>query len=153
MSATNDLISLDEAMLRGTDEFSEDLLTPMPRSTAEQEFPILIKSGAAGGEQVSTPTKPITPVESPEPALPPAAITRLALAIFVAVLVPIFTFTVIPDFAGRITVVVLVASSVLSTLLQSGLIGLLAQDRGVLVMVLCVIVYGGVMAAAAATFH
>ncbi|KAK0384479.1 hypothetical protein NLU13_8565 [Sarocladium strictum] len=153
LSATNDLISLDEAMLRGTDEFSEDLLTPMPRSTAEQEFPILIKSGAAGGEKVSTPAKPITPVESPEPALPPAAITRLALAIFIAVLVPIFTFTVIPDFAGRITVVALVASSVLSTLLQSGLIGLLAEDRGVLVMVLCVIVYGGVMAAAAATFH
>lgn len=139
-------------MLRGADEYSEDLLTPMPRSATEPEFPILVKSGAADGEKVKAPVKPNAPVEPPKPALPPSAITHLALAIFVAVLVPIFTFAVIPDFAGRITVVVLVASSVLSTLLQSGLVGLLIEDRGVLALMLCVIVYGGVMATTAATF-
>lgn len=152
LGATNDLIALDEAMLRGTDDFSEDLLTPMPRSATEPEFPIQLKGIGHDGEKIKGPIK-LGAAQPPKPALPPAALTHLALAIFVAVLVPIFTFAVIPDFAGRLTVVALVVSSVMSTLMQSGIIKLLIEDRGVLALIVCVVAYGGVMATAAATFR
>lgn len=153
LGVTNDLIALDEALLRGTDEYSEDLLTPMPRSATEPEFPLQLKAAGLDGDKPRGPSKANGSVEAPKAALPPAALTHLALAIFVAVLVPIFTFAVIPDFAGRLTVVVLVVSSVLSTLMQSGIIRLLVEDRGMLALVLCVIAYGGVMSTAAATFR
>ncbi|KAL2210926.1 hypothetical protein CC79DRAFT_1366300 [Sarocladium strictum] len=153
LSATNDLITLDEGMLRGTDEYSEDLLTPMPRSATEPEFPLQLKPGTIEAERLKQPMKPPPVVEPVKTTIPPTAITHLALAIFVAVLVPIFTFAVIPELAGRITVVVLVASSVFSMLLQSGIVGLLIEDRGVLALVLCTVIYGGVMATTAATLR
>lgn len=153
LSATNDLITLDEGMLRGTDDYSEDLLTPMPRSAIEPEFPLQLKPGTIEAEKLKQPVKTAAIVEPVKSTIPPAAITHLALAIFVAVLVPIFTFAVIPDLAGRITVVVLVASSVFSTLLQSGIVRLLIEDRGVLALVLCTVIYGGVMATTAATLR
>lgn len=155
LGATSDLITLDESQLRGTDQYSEDLLTPMPRSATEQEFPIQLKSASGDVDRAkSLPVNRLnTPVAVPKQSLPPPAVAHLALAIFVAVLVPIFTFAVIPDFAGRVTVVALVASSVVSMLLQSGLLKLLAGEKGLLVLLLCVAGYGGVMATAAATFH
>ncbi|KAF4585919.1 hypothetical protein GQ602_005224 [Ophiocordyceps camponoti-floridani] len=71
----------------------------------------------------------------------------LALAVFVAVLVPVFTFAIIPGFAGRITVVALVGASIGLSLVQSGLADLL--DRGALDWVLCAGAYGAVMAVVA----
>ncbi|KAH8173937.1 hypothetical protein LIA77_05356 [Sarocladium implicatum] len=154
LGASSDLITLDEAQLRGTDQYSEDLLTPMPRSATEQEFPIQLKSASGDADKAKAPFIRLnTPGGVPKQALPPTALAHLVFAVFVAVLVPIFTFAVIPDFAGRITVVVLVASSVLSMLLQTGLMKLLAEEKGVVALLLCGVGYSGVMATAAATFH
>ncbi|KJZ77623.1 hypothetical protein HIM_02800 [Hirsutella minnesotensis 3608] len=71
-------------------------------------------------------------------------VSQLALAMCVAFFVPVVTFAVIPDFAGRITVVALVGSSVATALMQSGLVRLL--DRGVLDWFLCAGAYGATMA-------
>lgn len=66
----------------------------------------------------------------------------LAVAVAVAVLVPILTFSVIPGFIGRMTVVGLVAAGVVFALMQAGAIGRDCLGRDVLV---CGGVYGGVM--------
>jgi len=59
----------------------------------------------------------------------------------VAVLVPILTFTFIPSFIGRMTVVLLVALAIFGTQAQAGVIGVDRRD-----LLVCVGVYGGVMA-------
>ncbi|PHH71296.1 hypothetical protein CDD80_5371 [Ophiocordyceps camponoti-rufipedis] len=76
-----------------------------------------------------------------------ASLSQLALAVFVAVLLPVLTFAIIPGFAGRITVVALVGASIGLSLVQSGLADLL--DRGALDWVLCAGAYGAVMAVVA----
>ncbi|PFH55798.1 hypothetical protein XA68_17606 [Ophiocordyceps unilateralis] len=76
-----------------------------------------------------------------------ASLSQLALAVFAAVLVPVFTFAIIPGFAGRITVVGLVGASIAMALVQSGLVELL--DRGALDWVMCAGAYGAVMAVVA----
>lgn len=151
LAMTADLVTVDATLLRGQSEYSEDVMTPMPRSATDPEFPILIKSG--DGERPSTATQNKDNAAQVRSPLPPAAITHLALAIFGAVLVPVFTFAVIFEFEGRITVVLLVASGVMSTLVQSGLVGLLVEERGVLPLVVCASLYVVVMAMAAATFR
>jgi len=67
----------------------------------------------------------------------------LAAAVSVAVLVPILTFSVIPGFLGRMTVVMLVTTGVVGALMQAGIVGrnLLGWEGSV-----CVGLYGGVMA-------
>ena len=65
------------------------------------------------------------------------------IAIAVAVLVPILTFTVIPGFIGRLTVAGLVAGGVVFALIQQGLVAprhTLGRDG-----LVCGGVYGGVM--------
>lgn len=74
-------------------------------------------------------------------------LSQLALAMFVAVLVPIVTFGIIPDFAGRITIVALVGAGVGTALTQSGLARLL--HRGALDWVICIVAYGATMAVVA----
>jgi hypothetical protein len=66
----------------------------------------------------------------------------LAVAIAVSVLVPILTFSVIPGFIGRMTVVGLVAGGVVGALMQSGVIGRAMLGREGLI---CGGIYGGVM--------
>jgi len=68
-------------------------------------------------------------------------LAHLAIATAVAVLVPILTFTVIPGFVGRMAVVLLVALAVFGTQAQAGTVGIDRRD-----LVVCVGVYGGVMA-------
>lgn len=81
---------------------------------------------------------PYSPPSPPsEPGLP-----GLAAAIAVAVLVPILTFSVIPNFIGRMAVVGLVAGFVVFALLQSRAVGANAFGREGLV---CGGIYGGVM--------
>lgn len=148
LNATHDLVTLDPAALRGQDTYSEDANTPMPRSAAEPQWPIQISGGGKasdGGEIQKTGHRDVT-------TLPPSALAQVALAMFAAILVPIFTFTVIPDFAGRITVIVLVMASAMTILSQSGVFRLLQEERGTLTLVFCTIAYGGVMAATAAFF-
>jgi hypothetical protein len=66
----------------------------------------------------------------------------LAVAIAVAVLVPIMTFSVIPGFIGRMTVVSLVAGGVVFALMQAGVVGKGCFGKEGLV---CGGIYGGVM--------
>jgi hypothetical protein len=69
-------------------------------------------------------------------------LSGLALAIAVAVLVPILTFSVIPNFIGRITVAGLVAGGVVFTLIQSRAVrGSILGREGLI----CGGIYGGVM--------
>jgi hypothetical protein len=72
------------------------------------------------------------------PSLP-----ALALALAIAVLVPILTFAVIPGFVGRLVVVGLVAAGVVGAGMQSGLL----DGRAVVGTegLVCAGVYGGVM--------
>jgi len=74
--------------------------------------------------------------------LQPPGLSGLAVAIAVAVLIPILTFSVIPGFIGRMTVVGLVAGGVVFALMQSGSIGRGMFGREGLI---CGGVYGGVM--------
>ncbi|RDA85230.1 hypothetical protein CP532_3263 [Ophiocordyceps camponoti-leonardi (nom. inval.)] len=76
-----------------------------------------------------------------------ASLSQLALAVFAAVLVPVFTFAIIPGFAGRITVVGLVGAGIGMALVQSGLVRQL--DRGAIDWILCAGAYGATMAAVA----
>jgi hypothetical protein len=73
---------------------------------------------------------------------PQSQLQGLAVAIAVAVLMPILTFNVIPGFIGRITVVGLVASGVVFALMQAGVVGKKCFGREGLI---CGGVYGGVM--------
>lgn len=72
----------------------------------------------------------------------PPGLSGLAVAIAVAVLVPILTFSVIPGFIGRMTVVGLVAGGVVGALMQSGIVGRSMFRRDGLI---CGGIYGGVM--------
>jgi hypothetical protein len=71
-----------------------------------------------------------------------SGLSSLAVAIAVSVLIPILTFSVIPGFIGRMTVVGLVAGGVVGALMQSGVIGRSVLGREALV---CGGIYGGVM--------
>lgn len=86
--------------------------------------------------------EPETPSRPASSASEPPSLSSLALAIAVAVLVPILTFTVIPGFVGRMTVVGLVAGGVVTALMQSRAVGVAMLGRDSLV---CGGVYGGVM--------
>jgi len=69
-------------------------------------------------------------------------LSGLAIAIAVSVLVPILTFTVIPNFLGRMTVAGLVSGGVVFTLIQSSAIRQSVLGREGLI---CGGIYGGVM--------
>ena len=73
----------------------------------------------------------------------PGSLPGLATAVAVAILVPILTFNVIPQFIGRLTVTALVAVGVIFALMQSGVL-----ERGMLFgreAMSCAGIYGGVM--------
>lgn len=98
--------------------------------------------------QVVPEALPIT-VSSSEPSvLPPnpfnlqAGLPGLATAVAVAVLIPILTFSVIPGFVGRMTVVLLVALGTVGALYQSGVVGRHTLSRD---LITCSAIYGGVM--------
>ena len=73
---------------------------------------------------------------------PQSQLQGLAVAIAIAVLVPILTFNVIPGFIGRMTVVGLVASGVVFALMHAVVVGMGCFGR---VGLVCGGVYGGVM--------
>lgn len=77
-------------------------------------------------------------VEVDKPVLP-----AVAAALAVAILIPILTFSVIPNFIGRITVTALVACGVLGAVVQGGVVdqARLLGSEGLM----CVGIYGGVM--------
>ncbi|RFU34263.1 hypothetical protein B7463_g2047, partial [Scytalidium lignicola] len=82
-------------------------------------------------------------------ALSPAdgTLSIFAAAIAGSVLIPILTFPVIPNFLGRLTVVILVASGIVGALYQAGMV-----NRGCITIdvMTCGAVYSGVMVIIAA---
>lgn len=93
----------------------------------------------------SIPEKPLSSSPSPSSHL-------IAVTIAASVLIPILTFTVIPGFLGRMTVVLLVASGMFGALVQStGIAGreLLGQGKE---WASCAVIYGVVMVVIAGVF-
>ncbi|KAF7555130.1 hypothetical protein G7046_g6624 [Stylonectria norvegica] len=127
-------------------ERQDDLLTPMSRPMADAGFPPGNNSSDTVDYQFNrnfaVPTQP----------LPDGAPRELAIATVVAILVPLLVFSVIPEFIGRIAVVLLVAAGVVMSLVQSGLFRLLTQARGGLDCMVCLGVYGAIMALLARAF-
>ncbi|PNY25733.1 Uncharacterized protein TCAP_04330 [Tolypocladium capitatum] len=154
LDAPEDLLSLtmEEPMPEGF--VADDGMTPMPCLAEEVEFPASSRNAPeseadswASGRRPS-----VQPSVRPSPRAQDtlgATISQLGLAMFVAVFTPIASFSVIPTFAGRIVVVLLVGTSVATALMQSGVVRLLG--RGTLDWVLCAGIYGGTMAAVAST--
>ncbi|RDW84795.1 hypothetical protein BP6252_02385 [Coleophoma cylindrospora] len=66
----------------------------------------------------------------------------VAAALAMSVLVPILTFSVIPGFIGRMTVVLLVALGLMGGLFQSGIVGRHTISKEGMI---CCVIYGGVM--------
>lgn len=115
-------------------------ITPMPRPGPDMGFPPI---------QLHPQEEKLV-VE--DQSLEPVVLARLAMAMCVALLVPILTFAVIPGFPGRMIVVVLVGTGVGVAMAQSGLLGLLSRAWAYLDCVMYVGLYGGVMAVIAAAF-
>ncbi|KND89395.1 hypothetical protein TOPH_06051 [Tolypocladium ophioglossoides CBS 100239] len=148
LDAPEDLFSLamKEPMPEGF--VADEGTTPMPRLAEEVEFPARSRNAPeseadswASGRRPS-----VRPSTRTQDTLG-ATVSQLGLAMFVAVFAPIVTFSVIPTFAGRIAVVLLVGTSVATALMQSGAVRLL--DRGMRDWILCAGIYGGAMAAVA----
>jgi len=126
-------------------------------------------AGPQGGESTPTPQSSTVfgcpPVNKlvdesiklapPRPAASPTnsrSLIHLAYAAMVSILVPILTFVVIPGVLERMIIVALVFSGVATAVVQSGLLGGLA-DRGLLVdCVICAGLYGVLMTVVATTF-
>lgn len=122
---------------------SEDLVTPMPRPRHdEMGFP---PRSAMADFDDNRPT-PVPPLPKQTQSLDAASLRQLVFAMLMAILVPILLFTVIPGFVGRMAVVLLVAATVVTALIQSGLYAILTETRGGLDYVLCIGLYGGAMA-------
>jgi len=110
-----------------------------PRATeAERQVVVQPRKVHFGGE---IPRQ--APSSSPNPRI-------IAVAVAAAVLIPILTFTVIPGFLGRMTVVMLVAMGTVGALCQSGVAGrdLLGNVEGAS----CAVIYAGVMVVIAGVF-
>lgn len=148
LDAPEDLLSLamEEPMPEGF--MADEGLTPMPRLAEEVRFPASIrKAPESEADSCASARRPST--QAQENLTLGVTISQLSLAMFVAVFAPIVTFSVIPTFAGRIAVVLLVGAGVATALMQSGVVRLLG--RGALDWILCAGIYGGTMAAVAGT--
>lgn len=120
---------------------------PNSNPSDEPASPISQFSGVLGfsrppSSQISNASSSIHPAESNSKL----ALNRLAIALAVIVLAPIVSFAVIPGFVGRMTVVFLVGLGSAAALFQSGLLNSVAEDRSMTDWLLCVGVYGAVMA-------
>jgi hypothetical protein len=117
---------------------SETVYTPMPRSTKEEV-------GFPPGHQVSD-TKDQKHSQRGATEPPASIFVHFMLAMIAAVLAPILTFLVIPNFVGRMTVVLLVWSGALTALMQTGVLDQLMAGGGIVECVVATTVYGVAMA-------
>ncbi|KAL6898991.1 hypothetical protein GGI43DRAFT_423467 [Trichoderma evansii] len=106
------------------------------------QFPGILGFSPPPSSQISNASSSIHPAESTTKL----ALNRLAIALAVIVLAPVISFAVIPGFVGRMTVVFLVGLGSAAALFQSGLLNSVAEDRSMMDWLLCVGVYGAVMA-------
>ncbi|KAI1258730.1 hypothetical protein F5Y18DRAFT_326780 [Xylariaceae sp. FL1019] len=145
LDTTDDLVCVGEReMDMIADE--DDLATPMPRPDMPMFNPrrrpsvsVLSQSDVSRRlderSSVSQETLASTQMEKP-------AIAQISVAAAVAIILPIFTFLVIPGFLGRMTVASLVGGATLGALVQGNIVGLQATQE----LCVCIGLYGGVMA-------
>ncbi|KAJ2973132.1 hypothetical protein NUW58_g9017 [Xylaria curta] len=147
LDSTDDLVCLgdsDEDV--AADE--EEIVTPVSRSDiadfhARRRVSILSQSDISRRHDERSTPSPNREGPPPDPhTTNKHLLMRLSVAMAVAVILPIFTFLVIPGFIGRMTVVCLVGIGIVATLVQGGVIKLQATQE------FCVSagLYGGVMA-------
>lgn len=139
-----------------------------PRSSSEAITPRTFtpRSGTPVGKADAAPSAPVAPVPTIKVDQPPAAaissprekeepgtsspvVLHVAIALAVAVLLPILTFSTIPGLVGRLIVVVLVGMSVAGSVVQSGSIGASTAGSYSRDLFVSVAVYTGVMAVVA----
>ncbi|TPX11576.1 uncharacterized protein E0L32_007787 [Thyridium curvatum] len=143
---------------------SDDALTPMPRSGPF--LPSLPPRSSRASSMVSR-SRPATALRERDEmrqaghiarsSSSPVELPHLAISMAVAVLVPIMTFSVIPGFVGRMTVVLLVALGVFGAQMQAGTIpvednpaGNVSHKGSTNDLALAIGFYGAVMAIMAA---
>ncbi|GAP90610.1 hypothetical protein SAMD00023353_4800780 [Rosellinia necatrix] len=145
LDTTNDLVCLGYS---DEDMEADDECPVTPRSDTTDLYPrrrvsILSQSDVSRQHDART-TSSISQQGAPQeqPVVDRHPLTSLSVAIAMAVILPIFTFLVIPGFIGRMTVVCLVGIGILGALIQGKVIRLQATQE------FCVSVglYGGVMA-------
>lgn len=107
--------------------------TPTPQSSAVMKSPDLHQTFFAKMETVRGPPAPI----------------YFAYAVIFATIVPVVTFKVISGFAERMVIVALVFAGIAGVSAQSGLLAGLSEGRGIVDCVICVGLYGVLMAAMA----
>ncbi|KAI1080910.1 hypothetical protein F5B20DRAFT_537841 [Whalleya microplaca] len=145
LDATDDLVCLsDEEQEEVVDEAA--MATPMPESEFAMFRPrsgsLNRKSRPGSPDDDENATDAETVTQDDECDEPPR-IVPLSLAMAVAVILPILTFSAIANYLGRMTMVGLVASGILWALLQGGILDARASSRE---FCICVGVYGAVMA-------
>lgn len=140
----DDLVSLAKEEPTRKGSVADDGIT-MPRSAEEVALPASRSRKASESEAGSCAWTRRNGTRAQETL--GVQLAQLALAMSIAVFVPIAAFAAIPGFARRIAVVTLVGASVAMALVHSGHVRLL--DRGSLDWVICAVVYGGAMAAVA----
>ncbi|ODA75944.1 hypothetical protein RJ55_08585 [Drechmeria coniospora] len=146
LDVADDLVLLARDEWMPGDVNADDGITPMPRNE-EVVFPPTSShapESIVGNSVSSNPT-----LARGQDDLG-TQLVQLGLAMFVALFVPITTFPIMPTFAGRMVVVMLVGTSVGIALMQSGLVQVL--NRGTMDWIACAVIYGFSMAATASTF-
>ncbi|UNI17462.1 hypothetical protein JDV02_003803 [Purpureocillium takamizusanense] len=141
-----DLVCLTRDGDAGDECAPNDGVTPMPRTADEVAFP----PAAERKPPVSDTGSFVCDAKSDREPLQEvirSSVTQLVLSMFVALFVPIATFTVIPTFAGRVVVVALTGTTV-ATVAGQSVAPLL--DVAVSDWVLCGGIYCGAMMLAAA---
>lgn len=118
-----------------------------PGLSYSPKFPVprIIRSSPSPSHKSTTLTEGIDTIAKPSGTTPPP-LFHMAIAIAVAVLVPILAFSVIPSFIGRMTVVLLVGLSVICSELQSGAVNSTVLSRDLMGSVA---IYAAVMAVVA----
>ncbi|KAL7918777.1 hypothetical protein ACQKWADRAFT_231849 [Trichoderma austrokoningii] len=131
-----DLVNLGRRKRRPNSNPPDEPVSPV------SHFPNILGFSPPPSSQISNASSSIHAAESSSKL----ALNRLAIALAVIVLAPIVSFAVIPGFVGRMTVVFLVGLGSAAALFQSGLLNSVAEARSMTDWLLCVGVYGAVMA-------
>lgn len=138
-----DLIHLGRRKRRPNSNPPDEPASPIsPFVSPISQFASVLGLSPPPSSQISNASSSIHPAESNSKL----ALNRLAIALAVIVLAPIVSFAVIPGFVGRMTVVFLVGLGSAAALFQTGLLHSVAEHRSITDWLLCVGVYGAVMA-------
>ncbi|KAI0486694.1 hypothetical protein F4859DRAFT_310251 [Xylaria cf. heliscus] len=149
LDATDDLVCLGYSYEDEEIADEEDVATPVSRSDIA-DFPSRRRVSILSQSDISRQHEESSALSPDHGSAPHAEqnvpdkhlLACLSVAMAVAVILPIFTFLVIPGFIGRMTVVCLVGIGILGALVQGGWVKFQATQE----FCLSVGLYGGVMA-------